>query len=59
MIMTFILLSSFDSMDPSIGQMLTNVALLAILVVFALLVLITGLGLVGLVFSVRRRGGLS
>jgi RsiW-degrading membrane proteinase PrsW (M82 family) len=57
-VMTLVFLSSFGSMDPGVGQILTNVVLLAILAIFAAVVLVTCLGLIGLVFHVRRRGGL-
>lgn len=54
-VMTFLFLSSFDNVDPSVGQILSNVAVLGILAVFAGLVLVTGLGLTGLVYYVRSR----
>ena len=57
-IMTLLFLSSFDSLVPEIGQMLTNLMVLAILAIFGGLVVAIGLGMVGLVYFVRKRGGL-
>lgn len=53
--MTALFLSDFESAAPTVGQVLTNLGVLAILAMLAGLVLGTGLGLAGLVYYVRRR----
>jgi RsiW-degrading membrane proteinase PrsW (M82 family) len=55
-VMTFLFLSSFENTVPEMSRMLTNLAIVAILAIFAVLVLATGLGLAGLVYYVRVRG---
>lgn len=53
--MTVLLLGSVESAAPTLSQMLTDVGVLAILVMLAGLVLATGVGLGGLVWYVRSR----
>jgi RsiW-degrading membrane proteinase PrsW (M82 family) len=53
--MTVLFLGSSESTVPTIGQMLTNLGVLAVLTMLAGLVLATGLGLAGLVYYVRNR----
>ena len=53
--MTLSFMSSSGSTVPTSGQVLTNVGALAVLAMFAGLVLLTGLGLAGLVYYVRNQ----